>query len=49
MEDIAEQHDVASEIASAISSPIGFSIDFDEDDLLKELEEIEEVFVNFII
>lgn len=43
MEDIAEQHDVAREIADAISNPIGLQNDMDEDDLLKELEELEEV------
>lgn len=43
MEDIAEQQEVANEIAEAISNPVGFRSDIDEDDLLKELEELEEV------
>ena len=43
MEDIAEQQDVANEIAEAISNPIGFGNDIDEADLLAELEELEEV------
>ena len=42
MEDIAEQQDVANEIAEAISNPVGFGNDVDESDLLKELEELEE-------
>ena len=43
MEDIAEQHEVANEIAAAISNPTGLQNDVDEDELLKELEEMEEV------
>lgn len=46
MEDIAEQQDVANEIAEAISSPVGFGNDIDESDLLKELEELEEETIN---
>ncbi|KAI1720139.1 snf7 domain-containing protein [Ditylenchus destructor] len=42
MEDIAEQHEVANEIAAAISNPTGLQNDVDEDELLKELEEMEE-------
>uniref|UniRef100_A0A915ALN1 Charged multivesicular body protein 4b n=1 Tax=Parascaris univalens TaxID=6257 RepID=A0A915ALN1_PARUN len=42
MEDIAEQQEVANEIAEAISNPVGFGQDIDEDDLLKELEELEQ-------
>ncbi|CAD5219070.1 unnamed protein product [Bursaphelenchus okinawaensis] len=41
MEDIAEQQEVASEIAEAISNPVGMS-DFDDDELLAELEALEE-------
>ena len=41
MDDIAEQHDVAKEISEAISHPVGFGQDFDEDDLLEELNELE--------
>ncbi len=39
MEDIAEQQEVANEIATAISNPIGLQTD-DDDELLKELEEM---------
>jgi hypothetical protein len=42
MEDIAEQQDVAKEIADAISSPVGMQT-VDDEDLLKELEDMEEV------
>uniref|UniRef100_A0A0R3RUD3 Charged multivesicular body protein 4b n=1 Tax=Elaeophora elaphi TaxID=1147741 RepID=A0A0R3RUD3_9BILA len=42
MEDIAEQQEVANEIAEAISNPVGFGQDVDEDELLKELEELEQ-------
>jgi hypothetical protein len=46
MDDIAEQHEVASEIAQAIANPIrmiGGQFDVDEDDLLEELQQINEV------
>jgi len=46
MEDIAEQQDVASEIAAAISNPIGLQNEADDDELLKELEEMEEEELN---
>merc|ERR1711936_107790 len=39
MDDIAEQQDVAKEISEAISSPVAFGQEFDED----ELEEQEEL------
>lgn len=39
MDDIQEQQDVAKEISDAISRPFGE--EFDEDDLLAELEELE--------
>ena len=42
MDDIAEQQDVAKEISDAISSPVAFGQDVDEDDLLAELEELEQ-------
>lgn len=42
MDEIAEQQDVASEISEAISNPIGFGHDVDEDELLKELEGLEQ-------
>ncbi len=41
MDDIAEQHDVAREISDAISNPVAFGQDFDEDELTAELEELE--------
>ncbi|KAG7154286.1 charged multivesicular body protein 4c-like [Homarus americanus] len=42
MDDIAEQQDVAREISEAISNPVAFGDDVDEDDLLAELEELEQ-------
>ncbi|KAK0393617.1 hypothetical protein QR680_000310 [Steinernema hermaphroditum] len=42
MEDIAEQQEVANEIAEAISNPVGFGNEVDEDELLKELEDLEQ-------
>jgi len=42
MEDIAEQQEVANEIAEAISNPVGFQHDVDEDELMKELEALEQ-------
>lgn len=43
MDDIAEQQDVAKEISDAISNPVAFGQDIDEDELEKELEELEQV------
>uniref|UniRef100_A0A1I7XUL5 Charged multivesicular body protein 4b n=1 Tax=Heterorhabditis bacteriophora TaxID=37862 RepID=A0A1I7XUL5_HETBA len=42
MEDIAEQQEVANEIAEAISNPVGFDRAVDDDDLLRELEQLEQ-------
>ncbi|XP_054641660.1 charged multivesicular body protein 4b [Dunckerocampus dactyliophorus] len=42
MADITEQQEIAQEITNAISSPIGFGDDVDEDELLAELEEMEQ-------
>jgi len=42
MDDIQEQQEIASEISDAISNPVGFGADVDEDDLMKELEELTE-------
>merc|ERR1719431_1214723 len=42
MDDIAEQQDVAKEISEAISNPVAFGQDFDEDDLEAELNELGE-------
>ena len=42
MDDIAEQQDVAKEISEAISNPVAFGQEFDEDELEAELNELEE-------
>ncbi|RCN31961.1 SNF7 family protein [Ancylostoma caninum] len=42
MEDIAEQQEVANEIAEAISNPVGFDRAIDDDELLRELEQLEQ-------
>lgn len=42
MDDIAEQQEVANEIAEAISNPTGFGQDVDEDELMAELEQLEQ-------
>lgn len=42
MDDIAEQQDVAKEISDAISNPVAFGQDVDDDELEKELEELEQ-------
>jgi charged multivesicular body protein 4 len=42
MDDIAEQQDVAREISDAISNPVAFGQDADEDELEKELEELQQ-------
>ncbi|KFO79494.1 Charged multivesicular body protein 4b, partial [Cuculus canorus] len=42
MQDIAEQQELADEISTAISKPVGFGEEFDEDELLAELEELEQ-------
>ena len=41
-DDIAEQQELANEISNAISSPIGLDAQMDEDELLRELEELEQ-------
>ncbi|KOB75804.1 Shrub [Operophtera brumata] len=43
MDDIAEQHDISREITDAISNNVAFPNDIDEDELEKELEELEQV------
>ncbi|XP_062944388.1 charged multivesicular body protein 4a [Cynocephalus volans] len=40
--DITEQQEVAQQIEDAISQPMGFGDDVDEDELLEELEELEQ-------
>ncbi|XP_067268623.1 charged multivesicular body protein 4c [Pseudorasbora parva] len=42
MQDITDQQELAQEISDAISRPVGFGEDFDEDELLAELEELEQ-------
>ncbi|XP_078501057.1 charged multivesicular body protein 4a isoform X2 [Lissotriton helveticus] len=42
MADITEQQELAQEISDAISRPMGFADDVDEDELLAELEEMEQ-------
>ncbi|XP_059185973.1 charged multivesicular body protein 4b [Centropristis striata] len=42
MADITEQQEVAQEISDAISRPVGFGEEFDEDELMAELEEMEQ-------
>lgn len=42
MDDIAEQQDVAKEISEAISNPVAFGSVIDDDELEKELEELEQ-------
>jgi hypothetical protein len=37
MDDIAEQQDVAREISEAISNPVAFGNEFDDDELVKNL------------
>ena len=41
MDDIRDQMDLAEEINSAISQPTGFGMDFDDDELAAELDELE--------
>lgn len=42
MDEVQEQQEIANEISEAISNPVGFGNDVDEDELLKELEELEQ-------
>ncbi|XP_022073951.1 charged multivesicular body protein 4b [Acanthochromis polyacanthus] len=42
MDEITEQQEVAQEISDVISRPIGFGEDYDEDELMAELEELEQ-------
>uniref|UniRef100_A0A672U2B9 Charged multivesicular body protein 4C n=1 Tax=Strigops habroptila TaxID=2489341 RepID=A0A672U2B9_STRHB len=46
MQDITEQQDVAQEISDAISNRAGFRDEFDEDELMAELEELEQEELN---
>lgn len=42
MDDIAEQNDIANEISQAVSTAVGFGQDIDDEELEKELEELEQ-------
>jgi len=42
MDDIAEQQQIAGEISNAISNPVGFDSNIDDDDLLRELQELQD-------
>ncbi|KAJ3253738.1 ESCRT-III subunit protein snf7 [Borealophlyctis nickersoniae] len=42
MDDIREQMDLANEISDAISQPVNFGVEFDEDELTEELELLEQ-------
>ncbi|KAF4083622.1 hypothetical protein AMELA_G00143920 [Ameiurus melas] len=42
MQDLTEQQELAQEISDAISKPVGFGEEFDEDELLAELEKLEQ-------
>uniref|UniRef100_UPI00398F3A9D charged multivesicular body protein 4c-like n=1 Tax=Pristiophorus japonicus TaxID=55135 RepID=UPI00398F3A9D len=46
MQDITEQQEIAQEISDAISRPAAFGSEFDEDELLAELEELEQEELN---
>lgn len=46
MDDITEQQQIAAEISQAISQPSGLSSQVDEDELLKELEDLEQENLN---
>ena len=41
MDDISEQHEISKEISDAISNPVAFGHDFDEDELEAELNDLE--------
>ena len=42
MDEVKEQQQIAEEISNAISSPVSFGQDVDDDELLKELEDMEQ-------
>ena len=42
MDDIRDQMDLANEISDAISQPVNFGVEFDEDELNEELELLEQ-------
>ncbi|XP_029824226.2 charged multivesicular body protein 4b [Ixodes scapularis] len=42
MDEVQEQQEIANEISEAISNPVGFGTDVDDDELLEELESLEQ-------
>eukprot|EP00128_Syssomonas_multiformis_P011788 Colp12_sorted_trinity150504_noHs@31679 len=42
MDDIRDQMDIANEITDAIAQPVGFGVDFDDDELAAELDALEQ-------
>ncbi|XP_064466784.1 charged multivesicular body protein 4b-like [Ornithodoros turicata] len=42
MDEVQEQQEIANEISEAISNPVGFGVDVDEDELMEELESLEQ-------
>jgi len=42
MDDVAEQQEIANEISDAISNPVGFGQDVDEDELMAELADLDQ-------
>ncbi|XP_028302176.1 charged multivesicular body protein 4b [Gouania willdenowi] len=42
MDEINEQQEIAQEISDVISRPVGFGEDYDEDELMAELEDLEQ-------
>ncbi|VEL25044.1 unnamed protein product [Protopolystoma xenopodis] len=49
MDEIQEQQEVADEISNAISRPAGINLDFDEDELLAELEALQVILLAFTL
>ncbi|TPX30292.1 hypothetical protein SmJEL517_g06120 [Synchytrium microbalum] len=43
MDDIRDQMDLANEISDAISQPVGYGMEFDDDELNQELDELEQL------
>jgi charged multivesicular body protein 4A/B len=42
MEDIREQMDIANELSDAISQPVNFGVEFDDEELNEELDLLEQ-------
>jgi charged multivesicular body protein 4 len=43
MEDIVEHHEIANEITDVLSNSIGFGREINDDELMKELEQLEQL------